>query len=116
MFKKRQGFYRGVYVKPTDRHQHLHHLSAHPYHTKKPVLFEQTLPISKLCSSEKAFENNKKQMKLWFRKKEYPEDLISPELRNIKLSKLKKMPSSSKIRPLDLKKKKKDSSTPKNVL
>ena len=27
-----------VFVKPTDRHQYLHYLSAHPHHTKKSVV------------------------------------------------------------------------------
>ena len=38
-----------VYVKP-DCHQYLHYLCAHPYHTKKSVIFSQTLQISRLCS------------------------------------------------------------------
>ena len=69
-----------VYFKPTDRHQYLHNLSAHPYHTKNSVVFSQTLRIGRLCNSEKDFENRKEEMKSWFRKKEYPEDLISSEM------------------------------------
>ena len=37
-------------INPTDCHQYLHYLSVHPYHTKKSVVFSQTLQISKLCS------------------------------------------------------------------
>ena len=59
-----------VNVKPTDRHQYLHYLSAHPFHTKKSIVFSQTLQISRLCSSEKDFENHKEEMKSWFRKRE----------------------------------------------
>ena len=73
-----------VYVKPTDRHQYLHYFSAYPYHTKKSVVFSQTLRISRLCSSEKDFENHKEEMKSWFRKREYPEDLISSEMSKVK--------------------------------
>ena len=69
-----------MYFKPTDRHQYLHNLSAHPYHTKNSVAFSQTLRIGRLCNSEKDFENRKEEMKSWFRKKEYPEDLISSEM------------------------------------
>ena len=72
-----------VYVKSTDRHQYLHYLSGHPYHTKKSAAFSQTLRISRLCSSEKDFENHKEEMKLWFRKRDYPEDLISSEMRKV---------------------------------
>ena len=77
-----------MYVKPTNRHQYLHYLSAHPYHTKKSVVFSQTLRISRLCSSEKDFENHKEEMKSWFRKREYPEDLINSNMNKVKFSNL----------------------------
>ena len=63
-----------LYVKPTDRHQYLHFLSAHPYHTKKSVAISQTQRISRLRGSEKDFEDHKVEMKSCFRKKEYPEN------------------------------------------
>ena len=75
-----------LYVKPTDRHQYLHYLSAHPYHTKKSVIFSQTLRISRLCSSEKDFEDRKEEMKSQFRKREYPENLIRSEMNKVKFS------------------------------
>ena len=78
-----------MHVKPTDRHQYLHYLSAHPYHTKKSVVFSQTLRISRLCSSGKDFENHREEMKSWFRKREYPEDLISSEMSKVKFSNLR---------------------------
>ena len=78
-----------VYVKPTGRRQYLHYLSAHPYHTKKSVAFSQALRISTLCSSEKDFENHKEEMKSWFRKKEYLEDLINSDMRKVKFSNLR---------------------------
>ena len=56
-----------LYVKPTDRHQYLHNLCAHPYHTKTLVAFSQALRISRLCSSEKDFEDHKEEMKSWFK-------------------------------------------------
>ena len=79
-----------MYVKPTDRHQYLHYLPAHPYHTKKSVVLSQALRISRLCSSEKDFENHKEEMKSWFRKREYPEDLISSEMSKVFQLKAKK--------------------------
>ena len=78
--------YTDVYVKPTDCHQYLHYLSAHPYRTKTSVVFSQTLRISNLCSSEKDFESHKDEMKSWFRKREYPEDMISSQMRKVKFS------------------------------
>ena len=76
-------------INPTDRHQYLHYLSAHPYHTKKSVVFSQTLQISKLCSSKKNFEDHKEEIKLWFRKREHPENLIRCEMNKVKFSNLR---------------------------
>ena len=75
-----------VYVTPTDGHQYLHYLSAHPYHSKKSVVFGQTLWISSLWCAEKDFENHKEEIKSWFRKREYPEDLISSQMNKVKAS------------------------------
>ena len=52
-----------LHVKPTDRHQYLHFSSAYPNHTKRSVVFSQTLCISRLCSNESDFERNKKKMR-----------------------------------------------------
>ena len=49
-----------LHVKPTDRHQYLHLSSAHPNHTKRFVVFSQTLLISRLCSNESDFEWKRK--------------------------------------------------------
>ena len=78
-----------LHIKPTDRHLYLHYLSAHPYHTKKSVVFSLTKQISKLCSSEKNFEDHKEEIKLWFRKREHPENLIRCEMNKVKFSNLR---------------------------
>ena len=52
-----------LYVKSTDCHQYLHYLSAHPNHTKRSVVFSQTLRISRLCSYEENFIKHKANMK-----------------------------------------------------
>ena len=70
-----------LYIKP-DHYQYLHYLSAHPYHIKKSVVFSQTLRIGRLCSSERDFEDHKEEIKSWFRKREYPENLIMSEMNN----------------------------------
>ena len=59
-------------------------MSPHPYHTKKSVVFSQTLRISKLCSSKKGFEYHREEMKSRFRKREYPENLIRSEINKVK--------------------------------
>ena len=73
-------------MKPTDRHQYLHFSSAHPNHTKRSVVFSQTLSISRLCSNKSDFERNKEKTRLWFGKRECPEKLIDSEIRKVKFS------------------------------
>ena len=75
-----------LHVKPTDRHQYLHFSSAHPNHTKRSLVFSQTLRMCRLCSNESDFERNKEKMRSWFVKREYPEKLIDSEIRKVKFN------------------------------
>ena len=72
-----------MYVKHTNHRQYLHYLSAHHYCTKKSVVLGQTPRIIRLCTTEKGFENQKEEMKLWFWKTEHPEDVISSEMKKV---------------------------------
>ena len=65
---------------------YLHFSSAHQNHTKRSVVFSQTLHISRLCSNESEFERNKEKMRSWFVKREYPEKLIDSEIRKVKFN------------------------------
>ena len=47
-----------VHLKPTDRHQYLHYSSSHLEHTKRPIVFRQTLRVSRICSHEKYFQDH----------------------------------------------------------
>ena len=76
-----------LHIKSTDRHQYLHYASSHPEHTKRSVVFSQTLRISRLCSEENDFKNYRSQMKSWFLKRGYPEKLIENEMRKVKFGK-----------------------------
>ena len=71
------------YVKDTDRN-YLHYASAHPYHTKKCIVFSQALCLSRLCTFEKDFESYIGGMKQWFAKKDYPQDLINSVMNKVK--------------------------------
>ena len=46
-----------LYVKPTDCHQYLHFQSSHPKHTKKSIVYSQTLRVSRACSQEEDYKN-----------------------------------------------------------
>ena len=73
-----------VHVKPTDRHQYLHYSSSHPEHTKRPIVFSQTLRVSRICSGEKDFQDHCLQMRSWFLKRKYPEKLIDNEVKKVR--------------------------------
>ena len=74
-----------LYVKPTDCHQYLHFQSCHPKHTKRSIVYSQTLTVSRECSQEEDYKNYCNQMKSWFLKRSYPEPLIDTEMKKVKL-------------------------------
>ena len=76
--------YTDLYIKPTDRHQYLHYSSSHPDHTKKSIIYSQTLRLSRLCSKEINFIQHRKEMKSWFLKRGYPVALIQNEMDKVK--------------------------------
>ena len=80
-----------LYVKPTDRHQYLHFRSSHPKHTKRSIVYSQTLRVSRACSQEEDYKNYCNQMKSWFLKRSYPEHLIDTEMKKLSLSQEKKL-------------------------
>ena len=74
-----------LHIKSTDLQSTVYRF--HPEHTKRSVVFSQTLRISRLCSEENDFKNYRSQMKFWFLKREYPEKLIENEMRKVKFCK-----------------------------
>ena len=72
-------------MKDTDKHQYLYYTSAHPYPTKKSVVFSQALHLSRLCTFED-FGRYMAGMKQWFAKRDYPQDSINSEMNKVKFS------------------------------
>ena len=73
-------------MKPTDRNQYLHYLSFHPKHTKRAIVYSQTLRVNRLCFSEKDFNYHKLKTKEWFIKSVYPDSVIDKEMKKIRFS------------------------------
>ena len=73
-----------LYVKPTDCYQYLHFQSSHSKHTKKSIVYSQTLRVSRACSQEEDYKKYCNQMKSWFLKRSYPEHLIVTETKKVK--------------------------------
>ena len=80
-----------LHIKPTHCHQHLHHSSGHSEHTKRSIVYSQLLRVSWICSSENDFNRHKSNMKIWFQKLGYPENIIENEMKKVKF------PSSNKV-------------------
>ena len=75
-----------LHIKSADRHQYLHYMSSHPEHTKRSIVYSQTLRINRLCSLETDFNAHKLSMKEWFIKRGYPETVIEKEINKVKFS------------------------------
>ena len=45
-----------VHVKPTDRHQYLHHSFSHPEHAKRSTVFSQTFSAIRFVPVKRTFE------------------------------------------------------------
>ena len=74
-----------LYIKPTDTHQYLHYTPSHSYHTKKSIIYNQTLRLSGICSKESDFVNHKIEMVSWFLKRIYLESFIKTEIEKLNL-------------------------------
>ena len=50
--------------------------SCHAEHIKRSIVFSQTLLLKKICSEKKDLDSNVENLREWFRKRDYPEQLI----------------------------------------
>ena len=73
-----------LHIKPTDCHQYLHYSSGHPEHTKRSIVYSQLLHVSWICSHENDFNRHKSDMKIWFQKRGYPENIIENDMKKVK--------------------------------
>ena len=72
-----------LHIKDTDRHQYLHFNSSHPGHTKRSIIYSQALRLTKICTFENDFLQYRDEMKSWFQRWGYPEDVINSELKKV---------------------------------
>ena len=73
-----------LYLKPADWHQFLHYTSSNPDHTKRSIVFSQTLSV-RICSEKSDFIKHLEKMKSWFLIKGYPKELIESEMKKVSL-------------------------------
>ena len=72
-----------LHIKDIDRHQYLHFNSSHPDHTKRSIIYSQTLRLTKICTFENDFERHRDEMKSWFQRRGYPEAAINTKMKNM---------------------------------
>lgn len=69
-----------MYCKPTDGHQYLHFRSSHPLHTKKSIVYSQSLRLSRICSRKADFDRHKRSMASWFDLRGYPKEMVRQQM------------------------------------
>ena len=74
-----------LHITDTDRHQYLHFNSSHPNHTKRSIIYSQALRLAKICTFDNDFIQYVDEMKLWFQRWVYPEDVINTEMKVCRL-------------------------------
>ena len=71
------------HIKYTDRNQYLHFNLSHPDHTKRLIIYSQALRLTKICTFENDFLWHIDEIKSWFQRQGYPEDIISSEMKKV---------------------------------
>ena len=67
-----------LYCKPTDSHQYLYYYLCHADHIKRSIIFSQALRL-KRCSEKNDLNVGVEDLKIWFRKRGYPDYLIKEQ-------------------------------------
>ena len=72
-----------LHSKPSDCHQYLHYKSSQPEHTKRSIVYSQTLMVKRICSQESDFKEHSSKLKSWFLKRGYPEKTIDTKIKKV---------------------------------
>ena len=88
--------YTDLHIKATDCHQYLDFTASHSKHTKKSIVYSQTLRLSRLCSFQQDFEDHQRNLRSLFVKRSYPEEIIDKEMSNVKFNFFKKFDPNEK--------------------
>ena len=88
LIKVRNGLlHTDLHIKPTDTHNYLHYLSAHPRHCKDDIPFipfSQFLRARRLCSQDEDFRARCLELTQHLRERDDPTDIITTELQRVK--------------------------------
>ena len=67
----------------TDAHQYLHFSFSHPDYIKRSIIYSQGLRLAKICTFENDVLRHRDEMKSWFQRRGYPEDVINTEIKKV---------------------------------
>ena len=85
LIKVRNGLlHTDLHTKPTDTHNCLHYLSAHPRHCKDNIPFSQFLRVRRLCSQDEDFRARCSELTQHLRERDCPTDIITTALQRVK--------------------------------
>ena len=72
------------HIKPTDCHQYLRYSSGHAEHPKGSIVYSHLLCVSRICFCKNHFNRHKSNMKIWFQKREWQENVSENEMKKVK--------------------------------
>ena len=55
-----------LYSEATDCHQYIHYKSSHPEHTKRSIIYSQTLRVNRVCPQKSDLKEHSSKLKSWF--------------------------------------------------
>ena len=80
-----------LHIKPTERHHYVYYSSSHPGHTKRSIVYCQTLRVGTVCSHEADFRKHTTKMKSWFLKRHYSNNVMDNYSNNVMEKEIKKV-------------------------
>ena len=83
--------YTDLHIKATDCHEYLEYMSSHSEHIKKSIICSQIFRLSRLFSFQQEFECHKRNLRSWFVKRRYSEEIIDKEMLKVKFNFPKKI-------------------------
>ena len=75
-----------MHDKSTDKYQYPQYTSSHLEHTKRSVVFGESLRVSRICSQAEDFRKHTTEMRYSFYKRGYPKGLVEKEMGKVKFS------------------------------
>ena len=77
---------RDLHDKSTDKYQYSQYTSSHSEHTKRSVVFGESLRVSRICSQAEDFRKHTTEMRSSFYKRGYPKGFVEKEMGKVKFS------------------------------